>query len=98
MSNSEFIMLSGSAFMGNSIQATRPISAIRTSHLTNYVSLSEWCQKNFITKRVGYRLIAQKLLIGQKKYGRWWVCANPDCINELIDYLGIEQLQFDAEN
>lgn len=92
------IEISGSAFNGSSLIATRPINALKNRSRTNYVSLAEWCDKNFITRRVGYSLIAKKLLIGQQLYGQWWVCANPDCLEELLDYLNLTALLFDADN
>ncbi|MEO0834780.1 MAG: hypothetical protein AAFY16_02075 [Cyanobacteria bacterium J06642_3] len=90
--------VSGSAFNGNTMQATRPITTIAGRDKTNYVSLSDWCVGNFISKDIGYILIKRKLLIGQRIWGQWWVCANPDCYDVLLDYLGVEQLIFDADN
>ena len=92
---------SGSGFHVHSLNGSRPITRLlddleRTK--TNYVSLSEWCEKNFITKKVGRELIRRKLLIGQRLYGRWWVCANLSCQEQLLEYLGIEKLFFDASN
>jgi len=92
------IELSGSAFNGNTIQATRPISSIKGRSKTNFVALTHWCRGNFISRQTGYSLIKRKLLIGQKLWGKWWVCANPDCFDELLEYLGVEQLAFDADN
>jgi hypothetical protein len=43
-------------------------------------------------------LIAKKLLIAQRLYGQWWVRSNPACLEELLNYLGIEQLFFDASD
>ena len=65
---------------------------------TNVVSLSEWCEKNFISKRIGRKLIERKYLIGFRRHHVWWVCANPDCIDQLLEYLGVERLAFDADN
>lgn len=90
--------ISGSAFNGNSLQANRPISIIIGREKTNYVSLSQWCRENFVSKRIGYILIKRKLLIGQRLWGQWWVCANPDCLVSLLEYLGVEVLLFDADN
>ena len=98
MDNQPIICLSGSAFNGNSLQATRPITSFSQRNKTNYVSLSDWCLGNNITKRVGYILIRRKLLIAQKLWGQWWVTSNPDCIEELLEYLDIEQLFFDVDN
>ena len=84
--------------MGNDLQATRPITAIPNRERTNYVSLTDWCRGNNVSKYVGYTLIRKKLLIGQKLWGQWWVTSNPDCQLELLEYLGIEQLLFDADN
>jgi hypothetical protein len=92
------IEISGSAFCGNSTLATRPINALKNQNLTNYVSLAQWCAGNFITRRVGYQLIKRKFLIAQKLYGQWWVCSNPDCLEELLNYLNVSALLFDAEN
>lgn len=88
----------GSAFNGNTTQANQPISSIKNRERTNYVSLTEFCQRNFITKRIGYKLIKKKYLIATRKFGQWWVCANPDCQTELLDYLNLDSLYFDADN
>lgn len=90
--------ISGSAFNGNRIQGNRAISHLSDRNQTNYVSLTEWCEKNFITKRVGYSLIQKRLLIGQKLHGQWWVTSNPECLEQLLEYLQVDQLTFDANN
>ena len=98
--------VSGSAFNGNTLQAHQIKSnlyeyqnqQIINQEKTNYVSLTEWCNRNFISKRIGRNLLAKHLLIGQKLFGQWWVCANQDCLLSLLDYLGVEQLIFDANN
>ena len=92
------VCLSGSAFVGNSLQATRPMTSLKQQNLTNYVSLTEWCKKNFVSKYVGRKLIAKKFLVAQKLWGQWWVCVNRECEIELLEYLGLESLYFDAEN
>ena len=89
---------SGAAFNGNYLMATRPYSGIPGNSMTRYASLTEWCNKNFISKYQGKTLIKKKLLIGQRLYGQWWVCANLHCMDELLEYLGIPELFFDAEN
>ena len=89
---------SGSGFNTNQFNGNRIKSTITNRQKTFYVSLTKWCDENFITKRVGRTLLAKKLLIGQRLMGQWWVCANPDCIDELLEYLGLEQLFFDAPN
>lgn len=92
------IYISGSAFQDNDINNSRPLSSISNRQKTNYVSLTQWCQENFISKKIGRTLIKRKLLIGQRLWGRWWVCANPDCLDLLLDYLQVEKLLFDADN
>jgi len=89
---------SGSGFNINQFNGNRIKTSIENSNRTNYVSLTLWCQNNFISKRLGKTLLAKKLLIGQRLKGKWWVCANPECIEELLDYLGLDQLFFDATN
>ena len=96
--NEPVVWFSGSAFQDNEINNTRPISHLSDRERTNFVSLTQWCENNFISKRVGRNLIKKKLLIGQRLYGQWWVCANLNCYQELLDSLGLEQLFFDAEN
>jgi len=98
METEEIKYISGSAFNGNSVQANRVINRIKTRERTNFVSLANWCDGNFITRRIGYTLIKRKFLIGQKLKGKWWVCANPECLEELLNYIGLEQLLFDADN
>ena len=90
------VKIGGSAFMGNSTQAHRPISRIDDSEQLYVVTLREWCDRNFITRKVGYRLIKVKYLIAFRRHGQWWVCANPDCIERLLEYLGVEELFFDV--
>lgn len=92
------IYLSGSAFHRHRLNSNRPLTRLKDRDKTNYVSLTEWCRKNFISSKIGYGLIGKHLLIGQRLYGRWWVCANLDCLPELLDYLGLEELFFDASN
>lgn len=87
----------GSAYQNNYLNSTRPIANRKNHSITSVVSLSEWCDKNFITKRVGRTLIVKKYLIAFRRHGKWWVCANPDCIEQLLEYLGVERLAFDVE-
>lgn len=92
---------SGSGFHIHEINGSRPMTRLLDRddrQLTNYVLLGEWCAQNFITKKIGYGLIKRKLLIAQRFYGRWYVCANLGCLEQLLEYLGIEQLFFDANN
>lgn len=95
---SKSIYKSGSAFHDNDINNHRPLSRIKTRDKTSYVSLTVWCRENHVSKKVGRTLIKRKLLIGQRLLGRWWVCVNPNCYQDLLDYLGIEELLFDADN
>lgn len=90
--------VSGSGFTTNTLNFSRPLTRIKSREKTNYVSLTVWCQNNFISKNIGRSLIKKKLLIAQRLHHQWWVCANPDCLEELLDYLGVEELNFDAEN
>lgn len=96
------LLPSGSAFNGNKFSGYRIRSYLlddtNKPKTTNYVSLTQWCEGNFITKKIGRTLLKKKLLIGQRLYGQWWVCANLDCLSELLDYLGLEELFFDADN
>jgi len=98
------IINGGSAFRGTSLNGTRPITQFRPDapdinrlDKIKVVSLSEWCAKNFISKRVGRTLIKNKLLIGWRLYGQWWVTSNLSCKQELLEYLGVEELLFDVE-
>ena len=91
------VKVSGSAFMGNTTQANRPISRIKEQNYLNVVSLAEWCQKNFITRDTGYKLIKLKYLVAFRRHHVWWVATNPDYKKELLEYLGVEQLLFDAD-
>lgn len=98
MSNS--IYTSGSAFNGKKISGHHPIAHLTLTQweYTSYVSLTAWCNNNFISKKTGYNLIKKKLLIAQKMYGQWWVCANLQCLDELLDYLQLDELYFDGKN
>lgn len=94
---------SGSAFNGNAFNANRISSnlyeyrsgSIKNQEKTYFVSLTRWCNENFITKKVGRNLLAKNLLIGQRLYGQWWVCANRECLQQLLDYLNLDELFFD---
>ena len=94
------IINGGSAFCGNTIISTRPLARLPNLAIdkVRVVSLGDWCRYNFITKRVGRTLIKRKLLIGFRFGGQWWVTSNPSCIDELLEYLGVEKLLFDADN
>jgi len=85
----------GSAFNGNFRLAKRPIPHLPNTDKTNVVSLTEFCDRNFITRYQGYKAIDKKLLIAFKMFGRWWVRSNPDCIEHLLEYLGMDELIFD---
>lgn len=91
------IRISGSAFMGNTTQAHRPIPRIKDQSYLKVVTLREWCDRNFISRDLGYKLIKLKYLIAFRRHGQWWVCANPDCLNSLIELLDVKKLLFDVE-
>lgn len=90
------IINGGSAFRVNNLNSSRPVSRLTNSNKVKVVSLTEWCSKNFISKRIGRKLIKLKYLIAFRYKGQWWVTANPDCLPELLEYLGIEELAFDV--
>ena len=94
----ESISISGAAFNGNTLMGTRPLSGIPGKSRTNFVTLTEWCKKNFISKDQGRYLIKNKMLIAKRMFGQWHVCSNPHCIDDLLNYLGVVELFFDAEN
>ena len=87
----------GSAFCGNTTQASHPISRIKDKDRLKVVSLANWCDRNFISRDLGYKLIKMKYLIAFRRHGQWWVTANPDCIDRLIELLGVDELLFDVE-
>lgn len=90
--------ISGNAFNGDRLMTSRPMPHLYHADKTNVVSLSDWCENNFITKNQGRTLLRRKLLVGFRRHHVWWVAANPDCINELLEYLGVDELAFDAIN
>lgn len=92
------LKLAGNAFVGNSIMGSRIIPRLKQGDYLKVVPLTEWCDKNFTTRRLGYKFLENHLLIGFRRHGIWWVKANPECLPELLDYLGIEELFFDAPN
>ncbi len=96
MSNS--IYPSGYAFNGKKLTNYRLIAELKNREYTNYVSLTRWCKENFISKAIGRNLIKKRLLVAQKMHGQWWVCANLQCLDELLNYLGLDELYFDASN
>lgn len=89
--------IGGSAFYGNTIQATRPINRLDTQNYLKVVSLKEFCEKNFITRDVGYTLIKKKLIIAFRRHQEYWVATDPECKERLLEYLGIEILPFEIE-
>ena len=105
--NEEFepvIKYGGTAFNGNNMQGNRPQSHLieivdeeKIRQTTKVVSLVEFCDRNFITRYQGYQAIKKGLLIGFRKYGKWWVRSNPQCQDLLLDYLNLEILEFDVE-
>lgn len=101
MNNSEIepvIKRGGSAFRGIGLNNNRPLSRLNDRDRVKVVSLSDWCRGNFISKRTGRELIKRKLLIGFRRHHIWWVTVNSECLSELLNYLGMEQLLFDADN
>lgn len=86
----------GSAFQNNNLNSSRPLGRFVNSNKVKIVSLTEWCGKNFITKRVGRKLIKLKYLIAFRYKHQWWVTANSDCLPELLEYLNVEKLAFDV--
>ena len=68
------------------------------NNLTNQLNSIENAVTIDISGQVDYTLIKKKLLLGFRRHHVWWVAANPDCIEQLREYLGLEQLYFDANN
>lgn len=89
--------IGGSAFIGNTTQAHRPKSQIKDQNNLKFVTLTFWCQQNFISRDMGYKLIKLKYLIAFRRHGQWWVTANPDCIEQITELLGVEKLLYDVE-
>jgi hypothetical protein len=92
------LIRSGSCFNGSGINRYKVISHLATKNRTNYVSFSDFCTFNFISKNIGRILIQKKYLICQRLYGKLWVCVNLECLEELKNYLLIETIYFDAQN
>lgn len=91
------LKLGGAAFVGNRRMGTRPLPRINELNYLNVVSLKEWCDRNFISRDTGYRLIELKLLIAFRRHNYWWIACNPDCLPQLLEYLGVEKLLFDVK-
>ena len=94
----EDLKISGAAFNRNKFKGNRIKSSLNDKNKIYYISLTKWCEGNFISKKTGRNLLIKKLLIGQRYKGQWWVCANQDCQEALLDYLKLEQLYLDAPN
>lgn len=92
------IKISGSANQNHRLNSTRPIAFIKSKDRVNVVKLSQWCAGNFITPYIGYRLIRLKYLLAFRRHHTWYVAANPACKDELLNYLGLEALFYDADN
>lgn len=91
------VICHGSAFNGNTIQGTRPKTQIDNQDYVKVVSLTLWCERNFISRDTGYKLIKLKYLIVFRRHGYYWVCADPLCKPQLKEFLGVEELLFDVE-
>ena len=91
------IPLYGSAFQGNTINSTRPLSRFEETESVKVVKLTDLCRANFISIDVGYKLIKLKYLIAFRRHHIWWVTCNHLCKQELLDYLGVEQLFGDVQ-
>jgi hypothetical protein len=91
------LKLFGSAMVGNTLNSTRPLSRFKETESVKAVKLTDLCRANFITIDVGYRLIKLKYLIAFRRHHVWWITCNSLCKQELLDYLGIEQLLGDVE-
>ncbi|NJK56486.1 MAG: hypothetical protein HC939_11050 [Pleurocapsa sp. SU_5_0] len=85
------------AFVGNTIASTRPQTRIDDQDYVKTVSLAFWCKRNFISRDTGYKLIKLKYLIAYRRHGYYWVCANPLCLPQLLEFLGVDSLLFDVE-
>ena len=92
------VKLSGNAFIGDHLMGSHVIPHLYNLEKMNVVPLSEWCEKNFITKNQGRTLLRRKLLVGFRRHHDWYVAANLYCIEQLLEYLGMEELAFDANN
>lgn len=90
------LKFNGAAFVGNRRMGTRPLSRIDEQDYVNVISLKEFCDRNFISRDTGYRLIELKLLIAFRRHNYWWIASNSDCLSQLLEYLGVEELFFDA--
>ena len=89
--------IGGSAFNGNTTQASRLISQFKNQNSVKVVSLKEFCDRNFISRDTGYKLIKLKYLVAFRRHGKWWVTTNSECKSELLEYLDIEKLAFDPK-
>jgi hypothetical protein len=91
------IQLYGSAFQGNTLNSTRPLSSLCEVDRTNVVKLTDLCRANFISIDVGYRLIKLKYLIAFRRHHVWWATVNLSSKQELLDYLGVDEIFGDVE-
>ena len=91
------LKLGGAAFVGNRRMGTRPKPRIDEQNYLKIVSLKEFCDRNFISRDTGYKLIELKLLIAFRRHNYWWVATDPICKKQLLEYLGVEELLFDVE-
>ncbi len=93
-------MSHGAAFNGNKLMATHPASQIEGDEVnkTTFISLSDFCRLNHVTKYQGRKAIALKYLVAVRRGGQWWVTPNPKCLDLLKDYLGLDDLIVCATN
>jgi hypothetical protein len=91
-------MANGSAFNGNRMQSHQIRSTDPLQSFTKMIRLTDFCQLNFITKAIGYKIIRKKLVFAIRYRGQWWIAPNEKCIDVLKDYLGVDEIIFCQTN
>jgi hypothetical protein len=86
--------MNGSAFNGNRRMSFRPRSTMDDRNFTQLIRLTDFCRLNHVSKWMAYRAIEKKLVIALKYRGQWWLDRDYNCLEELQEYLGVDELIF----
>jgi hypothetical protein len=85
---------SGSAFNGNYLQSFRIWSRDPNKEKLIFIPLTDFCKVNFISRNTGRTLIKKKLVIAKRCGGVWWVAQKDSCIEELKDFLDVNEINW----
>lgn len=88
----------GNAFQGDYTRSFRPYGALPDRTNTKFVLGTEFKKRNNITHHQMLYCIQRKYLAAIRRGGAWQVASIPWCRVEMLEYLGLDSLAYDAEN